>query len=392
MITEAHNGKAIAIISKQFGLDQQQTTYAIQQYLPILMQSLEKNFAHRGGLSSLLQVLNKGNYAQYYDNINTYTDQTVYNKGSEIMDQVFGSREIIHKIFEKIFQDTGVEINTLGHIMPLVTLIALSALYRKAQISFAQTQNNILPNQNQVKANTQAHIRAPSAEPNHKAAHAHNAQHGNHINYSVNGAHTHANAPKNNITQTVASQVAKLPQPTTAEEQPLPIAPSVYDEPLPNILVQAREDYEKRMRRQKFHPKHWLRLKSNKNETTQEEKMPVDQLQLQPKSAVSNTQTPEMLTHPAYKENHTPSYSTNNADGSSSPDILEPRLMKRGTLHSYLQKSAHQDQIGKPRNNQHSRVVSGDLFFDDQPTHSPVKRRKYVSLRKKLIAELPWYN
>ncbi len=132
MLSAAQGGKSIVFLSRHFGLSNRQMTNVIRHYLPILMRGIQKNFAQQGGLSSLLKTLDKGNYGSYYDDPNIYTNPEVRNRGITIMERALGGDDIQRKVLHRIYLSTGIDPDTLQLILPFVTTLALSTLYRKA--------------------------------------------------------------------------------------------------------------------------------------------------------------------------------------------------------------------------------------------------------------------
>ncbi|MGH1349639.1 MAG: DUF937 domain-containing protein [Methyloligellaceae bacterium] len=144
MLSAAQGGKSIVFLSRHFGLSNRQMTNVIRHYLPILMRGIQKNFAQQGGLSSLLKTLDKGNYGSYYDDPNIYTNPDVRHRGITIMERALGGDDIQRKILHRIYLSTGIDPDTLQLILPFVTTLALSTLYRKAH---TQLNPSAMPNQ-----------------------------------------------------------------------------------------------------------------------------------------------------------------------------------------------------------------------------------------------------
>ncbi len=368
MLSAAQGGKSIALLSRYFGLSHRQMTNVIRQYLPVFMRGIQHNFAKHGGLSSLLKVLDKGNYSSYYEDPNIYCNPDVRNNGLILMEQAFGSEENQRKIYNRIYLSTGIDPDTLHLILPFITTLALSALYRKARTPSQQdslkTHHTPQP-QNHIHYNNAQPARQPQAPQNthnvqddmHLQIQKHlEAQHQKHI-----AQPQHSNPQQNTIPQQVpnfAQQAQTRPvqqnQINTPHQQqasrpfnhqqaaPEQRAPQQnqqdYDEPLPNIIVQAQQAYEKKNRK-----------KSGKSRLR------------------------GLL-----------------GGGDSKPQLQQP--------------SAHQVKRQAPVNNQ--QVASPTMHHrpshaaPQQPVHLPQtnalvpqqKNRKYVSLQEKLSNKLPWYE
>ena len=92
------------------------------------------------------RFLDKGNYTSYYDDPNIYNNPDVRNNGLILMEQAFGSPQNQRKIYHRIYLSTGIDPDTLHLILPFVTTLALSALYKKARTP--SKSENLKVNQN----------------------------------------------------------------------------------------------------------------------------------------------------------------------------------------------------------------------------------------------------
>lgn len=369
MIAAAQNGTAISLMSKQAGVHSLQTANAIRQFLPILIQGIETNFAHRGGLSSLLQTLDQGNYIQYYNDPNIYTNPYIRHCGIAIMDRVIGSDHAKQKILNHIYFSTGVPVNALQFILPFVTIIALSALYRKAQLAAAPANNNILPppsnrpynNVSQQHAQV-ASLSQPCFEQN---AVGHDVHH---------------------IPQTYLQKTSTPPMNNRLEHRPTSSsgeafinhqAQDVFEERLPNVIVQAQEAYAKRLRDQKFRPENF----APQNTHTHQSAPKNGQNSLEPKLRVKK-QKPHAVAS-QLETHHT-----------ALPQIFDQHAAVQEKQFASISstQAPRQNYEAHPNPGFIAPRASEDLFFNDHPSHAPILRRKYASLKQKLASELPWYT
>ena len=140
MLSAAQGGKSIAFLSRHFGLSNRQMTNVIRYFLPILMRGIQKNLAKNGGLTSLMKELDHGNYSSYYEDPNIYSNPDVRLNGLLIMEKAVGDEVVQKQMLSRIYLSTGVDPDCLQLILPYVTTLALSALYRKAHTSVKPEQ------------------------------------------------------------------------------------------------------------------------------------------------------------------------------------------------------------------------------------------------------------
>ncbi|MEM7620549.1 MAG: DUF937 domain-containing protein [Pseudomonadota bacterium] len=311
MITAAQSGTAISLISQHAGLHPAKTVDLIQRFLPTLMESLAQHSANHGGVSGLLSTLNQNNYNQYYTNPHIYSNSYVRQSAIEIMSQVIGPEDIQNQIIGSLSTSTGIAVEIIRFVIPYTTLLALSALYIEAHKKITPADQALMPHQNHSLMLELSQMPL-----------THNA---------------HALTPPAQIPDNI-----------------------LYNEPLPKVIVQAQEDYEKRKKKQKFHPKHLLRFMGDEK----------SEPQLRPKSKrdfdipEQNLLAPQITyQNPQYTSNH-------------------------HYHHSLPSEYSHQQQP----NILNQDPFYNDIFFNETPNHRPAPRRRYISLREKLATELPWYG
>ena len=370
MLTAAQGGKSIAYLSRTFGLSDRQMTNVIRHYLPVLTKGIQKNFAQQGGLASLLKTLDHGNYSSYYDDPNIYTNPQVRHNGLIIMERAIGSISVQRQILNRIYQSTGIDPDTLQLILPFVTILALSALYRKANGNILpqnvtngleyRPQNKAQPQQ--MQNSVQQNGGKTSQDDMHHEIHKHLMQ-----QEPQQAPQYVQQRPQAASQQT--QNFAPQQQPQMQNNAPQSQNETIGNERLPNIILQAQEAHAKRQKQSNGKSRLRNLLKASK-------KKPVEQ-------PVQNDQLSQKQT-PQQAQNYQASAAMQHTRQAPS----QPHMHHQMPQYAQQQQiPVHQQQQMAPQQAQQDHM--------HQATQMPAPRRrtrKYVSLQEKLHNELPWYD
>jgi hypothetical protein len=134
-ILAAQNGAAVNQIGSQFGLPKEQTTAALAALVPALAAGLQRNAQSAGGLESLLGALSGGQHAQYVDDPSTLSQPDAIADGNGILGHVFGSKDVSRQIAGRAAAETGVSVDVLKRMLPMVAALAMGTLARQSSAS-----------------------------------------------------------------------------------------------------------------------------------------------------------------------------------------------------------------------------------------------------------------
>ncbi len=385
MLSAAQGGKSIVFLSRHFGLSNRQMTNVIRHYLPILMRGIQKNFAQQGGLSSLLKTLDKGNYGSYYDDPNIYNNPEVRNRGITIMERALGGDEIQRKAMHRIYLSTGIDPDTLQLILPYVTTLALSTLYRKAH-----TQLN------------------PSAMPNQLAYHGPNGSPQPQVRPRMPTQQNARKQPQAPVNPNMQQQYQQAPQQSQRGFAP---------QPQPNqFQQQMQRQPELRQELPGMGQQQPAAMPVSNPNNGQHNGMQQPQPQQQMQNANANANAGQHHQQPAMAPQQQPQQ----PQQERLPNIIlqaqeahaqkQRKISKKGRLSRMLKvpfqlaQGGNQQNQQPPRQEQQYQQQQQNQYYAEQhhtqqlqpsQPNLPQPRgpeRKYVSLQEKLSAQLPWYE
>jgi len=131
MILNAGDGGAIRQLSKNFGLDENQTTSAIGNLLPALGLGLARNTKKPGGLESLIGALSSGGHQRYLDDTNNLSGENTVRDGNGILGHILGSKEVSRQVASNASSKTGIGADVLKKMLPIVAAMAMGALSKQ---------------------------------------------------------------------------------------------------------------------------------------------------------------------------------------------------------------------------------------------------------------------
>ncbi len=131
-ILNAQGGRAVDQVGQQLGLDRNQTMAAIQGLLPALAGGLAKNTSQPGGLESLEAALTRGQHTRYLDNPGTLAEPDAIQEGNGILGHLFGSKDVSRQVASSVSSQTGLGVDVLKKMLPMVASLAMGALAQRA--------------------------------------------------------------------------------------------------------------------------------------------------------------------------------------------------------------------------------------------------------------------
>lgn len=130
-ILGAQDGAAVRQIGSQLGLPEDRTTAALTALVPAVAAGLQRNATNAGGLESLLGALSSGKHAQYLESPATLSQPAAIADGNGILGHVFGSKEVSRQIAGRAAAQTGIGVDVLKRMLPMVAALAMGTLARQ---------------------------------------------------------------------------------------------------------------------------------------------------------------------------------------------------------------------------------------------------------------------
>jgi hypothetical protein len=137
MFVKAQGGQAVDALSSQFNLSRQQTVAALEALMPAFSQGLQRNAADPMGFGGFVQALSAGRQVNYFDNPQAAFNPSGIANGKNILDQLFGSKDLSRAVADHAAAVSGVGADTLKQMLPVIASMMMGGLYKKSTGQFA---------------------------------------------------------------------------------------------------------------------------------------------------------------------------------------------------------------------------------------------------------------
>ena len=132
MMMRAQNGKAMDQMASQFNLAQEQATKAMAALLPAFSSGLKRSSTNPYDFSVLLNAMTSGTYGQYFEDVGkAFTPQGVAD-GNNVLEKLFGSKEISRAIAAQAAQFTGIGQDVLKQMLPAMADAIMGGLFKQS--------------------------------------------------------------------------------------------------------------------------------------------------------------------------------------------------------------------------------------------------------------------
>ncbi|MDQ0319281.1 hypothetical protein QO002_001419 [Pararhizobium capsulatum DSM 1112] len=132
MMMQAHNGQAMEVMARQFGLAQEQMAKATAALMPAFSTALKRNAANPYDFGAFLTAMTSGNHAQYFEDMSkAFTPQGMAD-GNGILGQLFGSKEMSRAIAAQAAQMTGIGQEIYKQMLPVMASALMGGLFKQA--------------------------------------------------------------------------------------------------------------------------------------------------------------------------------------------------------------------------------------------------------------------
>jgi len=132
LLVAQNNGAAVDQLSRQFGLDQQQTIDAIEALMPAFSHGLKRNAGQTSGAASLIKALATGRHAQYADYPSIAGSANGISEGDAILGHLFGSKDVSRAVAAHASQSTGIGSAILKKMLPVIASMVMGSLFKGA--------------------------------------------------------------------------------------------------------------------------------------------------------------------------------------------------------------------------------------------------------------------
>ena len=131
ILDSAHDGEAIAMLGREFGLTPAQTQSAVAALLPALSWGLKQSTSTVDGLGNLFAVMGQQkDLHPMYEDPDTAFGSEGLAAGNDTLSVIFGSPDVSEGVADQAQRLSGVSSNILKKLLPVLAGIIISGLMR----------------------------------------------------------------------------------------------------------------------------------------------------------------------------------------------------------------------------------------------------------------------
>lgn len=128
-ILQAQGGQVVEKLASQFGLDGKDAKKALSNLIPAVAGGIKKTASSTSGLEGLLsKVLNNQELRKSMDSPDILADPKATHAGNEMLSDIFGSKDVSRTVAKQTAQSTGIDLDILKKMLPLVAGLVMSSL------------------------------------------------------------------------------------------------------------------------------------------------------------------------------------------------------------------------------------------------------------------------
>jgi hypothetical protein len=128
LMRQAQGGDGLENFARQFGLSPQQTNAAIAALMPAFAMGLQRAATDPGAMAQLFRVMSGGHFPNFWESPQQAFTPRARQEGKELLDQLFGSDEVSRRVAHQAATFSGVGVDVLQQMLPLVAGIVAGGL------------------------------------------------------------------------------------------------------------------------------------------------------------------------------------------------------------------------------------------------------------------------
>lgn len=133
LMRQAQGGAAFDNMARQFGLSPEQVQRATAALLPAFAMGLQRNAASPSGMEQFFKLMSAGHYPAFFESAALAFTPQARQEGATVLRQLFGSDEVSHRVAQQAAAASGVGVEILQQMLPLVAGIFAGGLAQFAR-------------------------------------------------------------------------------------------------------------------------------------------------------------------------------------------------------------------------------------------------------------------
>ncbi len=132
IIQNAQDGKAVDNLAQQFGISPDQAQAAVHALIPAISAGLLQK-AQSAGFGGIISAITDADHRASFSNPGAAQSDTAVQKGTDVVNDMFGSSHITQQIAQQASAVTGLRPDVLAQMLPVIVSIALGGLAKSAE-------------------------------------------------------------------------------------------------------------------------------------------------------------------------------------------------------------------------------------------------------------------
>ncbi len=132
MMMQAQNGNGLDAFARQVGIAQEEAAKAMAALMPAFSTGLKRNARTPVDFTEMMVHLSSGNYARYFEDLESAFSPQGISDGNSVLGQIFGSKEASRAIAAQAAQMSGIGQDVLKAIMPALAGTLMGGLLKQA--------------------------------------------------------------------------------------------------------------------------------------------------------------------------------------------------------------------------------------------------------------------
>jgi len=112
LLLSNENKPALDELSRNFGLNEEQTRNAVEGLIPALSRGMQNNTANENGMDDLLDALRSGKHGQYMEQPNTLSRPETIEDGNGILGHIFGNKQVSRDVASQVSKQSATQAKT----------------------------------------------------------------------------------------------------------------------------------------------------------------------------------------------------------------------------------------------------------------------------------------
>jgi hypothetical protein len=132
LMRQAQGGAGLENLARQFGLSPQQANAAVAALMPAFAMGLQRAAMNPATMAALFQSVSTGPFAAFWDSAAQAFTPQAKQEGNRVLDQLFGSDEVSRRVAQQAAAFSGVGVDILQQMLPLLAGMVAGGLTRMA--------------------------------------------------------------------------------------------------------------------------------------------------------------------------------------------------------------------------------------------------------------------